>query len=360
VMTPKKTKLSETEIEESTNKVFVLYTFIKDKSSFNVQYRNNLARRLLQSETYGTEAERKLLTKLKRVGGADDFSKAVKMLNEYDARVSHTELFAQFLESKGLKKQNVEPLICSTAWPMTVRPHSFQLSRNMETIFNYFNEFYIRSDKKKTVSLLSQYGRGELAFYTGSREFLLAGVTEFQLVLLPMIDGKGVTIQHLVDESHLQIEEVKFQLSFLIKHKLLLIKNGEGEKETKPEDPETWLSTSVVTVNTGFKHASSKIMLQAVKTSMDVGSKGSTEGVTITEEEAKQIFKDYVVRTELCIVRVMKTRKIAKNVDVFTEVVKQLSKYFTVNKNIFKSACEGLVDQHVIKRRPQNEMEYLA
>jgi len=367
LLTRQKTRLSAPELEEEEKKLIILYIFLKDKESFQVQYKSNLARRLLHGETIGDDFETVFLEKLKKTGIVEDFMKATAMLNDMASRANMTTSFGEHLKKLGEKTIRVDPLLCSVNWPVTVRPQAFQISKRMDFIFQSFKDFYAKNSVKKTVILLHQYGKGELSFYTSKEEYILSG-SEYQLVLLPMITKDGVTLQHLMDETNLTLDEIKYQLAFLIRHSFIVGKNAEGSPEVNREDDKTWLATTTLTPNAGFKNKMKKIVLSLSKTDKEAARKAAAGGEggglgkaeATSEEEAQKIFDDHVVRSECIIVRVMKTRKVSTDTEVFSETAKLLKKYFPLNERVFKKAREKLIDEEILRRKSKTELEYLA
>jgi len=364
LLTPRKDRMGEKEFGDAQYISSVLYQFLKDKSTFQVMYRNNLARRLLSDETLGYDVEAGFLKLLKECGNVDEFIKASEMLNDVQLRDGFARDFTQYLVRRG-SKFNINPLVCSVNWPMSVRAQRFQISKDMEFIAQCFKEFYTKGASKKSVSLLHQYGKGEIGFFTGTQEYFLSG-SEYQLVLLPMIKKDGsVTLQRLADESFLTVEEVKYQLAFLIRYRFVLIKNPEGSPKASNEDRETWLPTTVVVPNQKFSHKQKRIVLKFSKADKEAGRKAqagaggdSSSAATVSEEEARQIFEDMVMRTEAVMVCVMKTRKSFSNRLLFSASVEMLQKYFPLNEKIFKRALEKLINDEILRRKGKGEVEY--
>jgi len=315
------------------------------------------------SETIGAENENLFLEKLKKTGSCEDFIKATAMLKEYREREEMSERFTDFMKTKGLPKCAVSPLLCSVQWPLNANNLQFRLPGKMAGIFDCFKEFYGRSSKKTQIIVLHQFGKGELLYSTGSNEFLMQA-TEYQLALLPLIDGKtGATLQHLMDLTSLPLVEVRVQLCFLIKHKLLLAKNGDAVADS----PASWNPTTVVSINTKFNHNTRKFSCITMKADeqqvrASTGASSAEEGddsTNMSQVEAEKRMDDFVMRTECIIVRVMKTRKNDVDENVFAETAKQLAKFFPVNRPIFKKACEKLVDDGLLKRN-KKDLEYIA
>jgi len=368
LLTPRKDRMGEKEFSDAEAMSVILYQFLKDKNTFQITYRSNLARRLLFDETLGYEVEGGFLKLLKDCGNVDEFVKASGMLNDVQLRDGFARDFSQYLVRRGTKC-SVNPLMCSVNWPMNVRNQRFQISKEMESIAQCFKEFYTRGESKKTVALLHQYGKGEISFYTGTQEYFLSG-TEYQLVILPLIKKDGsATLQRIADESLLTVEEVKYQLAFLIRYRFISIKNPEGTPKANHEDRETWLPDTVVVPNQKFSHKQKRIVLKFSKADKEAGRKATagaggeesaSSSATVSEEEARQIFEDMVLRTEAVMVCVMKTRKSFSNRLLFSASVEMLQKHFPLNEKIFKKALEKLINDEILSREGKGEVKYIG
>ena len=91
-------KLSETEVEQSLDRIVQLFSFLTDKDLFAEIYRNQLAKRLLNQRSASDDAEKLMIAKLNVQCGTQFTSKMEGMLNdlavgsdqksEFDARMS--------------------------------------------------------------------------------------------------------------------------------------------------------------------------------------------------------------------------------------------------------------------------------
>ena len=57
--------MSEDEVEETLDKVMMLFRYLQEKDVFEKYYKQHLAKRLLSGRTVSDDAERSLLVKLK-------------------------------------------------------------------------------------------------------------------------------------------------------------------------------------------------------------------------------------------------------------------------------------------------------
>jgi len=368
-LTVQKPPLSPEEIKKSEDKVMALYKLLKNKEAFQMDFRKGLTRRLLHSQVIDplAEAETSFLQMVADLGNSDELDKSRHMITDFVNFKSVSERFNEYLNSKSVKEFPIYPMLISAYWGINIRVNALHMTRRMEILFNHFKEFYTRNEKRKTVVILHSLGKGEVFFTTNKRTHSLSG-TEYQLVLLSMITCEGVTLKYLSDNCGILLEHVKEQLAFLIKHKLISIQNEEGAPKPELDKPETWLPTSVVKPNLDFtnKMVNIKLLAGRADAKRAAGKRAgasATEGgdpAVVSEEDQDIIFKDFVQRTECYIVRIMKARNNAPILQVFEETASQLAKHFPVNKHIFNSALEKVIDEGIVQRVDRVNLKYLA
>jgi len=224
-----KNPLSDTEREEKEKDFITIYEFVKSKKDFLDQYRANLARRLLRRETVGRDLEKAFLEKLKKTGTEESLTQCTTMLKDLMDSEDDSSKFADFAKAHGFAKCPVVPLLCSAAWPISSKARTYRLPEKMEAFAKLYQEFYLsttNSKNKKIVTLLDQYGRGDLIFHTPAKKYELSG-TEFHLMVLPLIrSSKVVSFKEIMEATSLTLDELRFQLAFLIKYGFILAKNG--------------------------------------------------------------------------------------------------------------------------------------
>jgi len=188
IMTAGKDRLDEKDREQAESTFITLFEFLKSKRDFLEQYRNGLARRLLRNETVGADIEAAFLDKLKKGRTEESLSFATNMLSDMAKRIEFASAFADFVKNRtGDSKCPVEPLLCSAAWPIKTVSQSYRLPDKMENYVRLFEQFFISTTSaqgKKTISILNQYGNGDVSFYSAGRKYELHG-TQIHLVVLP-------------------------------------------------------------------------------------------------------------------------------------------------------------------------------
>ncbi|CAN0366900.1 unnamed protein product [Ectocarpus sp. 8 AP-2014] len=91
-------KLGDAEVEEYLAKVVQLFSYLTDKDLFAEIYRNQLARRLLNSRSASDDMERLMIGKLKLKCGSQFTSKMEGMMNDLAIGGDHEAAFSAYLK----------------------------------------------------------------------------------------------------------------------------------------------------------------------------------------------------------------------------------------------------------------------
>jgi len=355
-----KERLGEAEREQAEKDFITLYDFVKSKKDFLDQYRANLARRLLKNETIGTQFEITFLEKLKKTGTEESLSQSTTMLNDIAKREEFASKFVEYAKNQGMAKCPVEPLLCSAAWPISSKARTYKLPDKMDAYAQLFQKFFTattNSTDKKVVTLLHQYGRGEIAFHTPTKKYELSG-TESHLIVLPMIKSScTTTFQQIMDATSLNMDELRMQLAFLIKYGFILIRNNKalGLPECNKELRSSWVPQTEMKANQKFMHKTkTKITIALTK-----DAHAEAPPANVSKDEIKEAFDGYVKIAGANIVRIMKTRKDFVVNELFSETVKAVSRWFSVDRRLFSTSLSELIDQEIIAREG-NTVRYIA
>merc|ERR1740139_948720 len=92
-------KLSETEVEDSLDRVVQLFSYLTDKDLFAEIYRNQLAKRLLNQRSTSDDAEKLMIAKLKMQCGTQFTSKMEGMLADLAVGSEQRTEFEQRMRS---------------------------------------------------------------------------------------------------------------------------------------------------------------------------------------------------------------------------------------------------------------------
>ncbi|CAN0404420.1 unnamed protein product, partial [Hapterophycus canaliculatus] len=91
-------RLSLPQVEEYLAKVVQLFSYLTDKDLFAEIYRNQLARRLLNSRSASDDMERLMIGKLKLKCGSQFTSKMEGMMNDLAIGGDHEAAFSKHLK----------------------------------------------------------------------------------------------------------------------------------------------------------------------------------------------------------------------------------------------------------------------
>jgi len=300
---------------------------------------------------------------MKKVKGEDLLSQAESMIHDVQKMDDQSRAFNDFVNSRdGLRGQktklSVVPLLCSSAWPIKLMNQTIQLPPLMDTYAKLFTEFFdatSNADKKKSLTLMHQYGRSELSFL----KYKLNG-TEFHLIILPLIKCSGIiSLKQLVDATHLHLEDIKSQIAFLIHNNIILGKNDEksGAAKFDKKNRDTWSESTLIKANAKFVHPkNAKEFTIAVKK-----DERSTQAAAVTKEDISAAFEGYKLCSEANMVRIMKTRKDFSVNELFSSTMKDVARWFDMNRKIFDAALSDLIDQEIIARNESGDkVQYIA
>jgi len=359
IMIPSKEHLENKDREEAESMFITLFGFLKSKRDFLEQYRNGLARRLLRNDTVGMLIESAFLEKIKKGRTEDSLTFSTNMLLDIGKREDVSRRFSEFVTSHGESKCPVDPLLCSSSWPIKTVTQNYHMPEKMEMYVDLFQKFYETNfgDRgKKTVSLLHQYGTGDISFYSGGKKYELHG-TQIHLIVLPMIrSSKLVTFKDIVDKTLVSLDDLKNNMAYLLVHGFVLAKNPDDKAKFDRNDRSTWLPETLLKASPKFSHPKLREFTIAVKRE----DRASEAASTISKEELKAAFDNYVMVAEANIVRIMKARRDLGVNDLFSETVKAVNRWFSLDKRIFTKALSELVDQEIVSREEGGKMKYIA
>jgi len=89
-------KMSEAETEAYLTKLVKLFSYLEDKDLFGEIFRNQLAKRLLNSKSASDDMEKTMISKLKADVGAQFTSKMEGMMNDLTTGLEHKKKFDDF------------------------------------------------------------------------------------------------------------------------------------------------------------------------------------------------------------------------------------------------------------------------
>ncbi|CAK9005115.1 Cullin-1 (OsCUL1) (OsCUL1-1) [Durusdinium trenchii] len=355
-------KLSESEVEDNLERCVQLFSYLSDKDLFCEVYRNQLAKRLLNSRSASDDAERSMISKLKLRCGAqytarlegmvkdlltgDDFKKSFKehvatnaasLLGDKDVKLS-----AQG-SGECVTVGNIEfsvDVLTTGHWP-SYKMVNIVLPREFDDCMDVYKKFYASKTSHRCLKWVFSLGNATVraAF---KRPYDIQ-VTTLQAVALLAFNGvpddQWVSLQEIMGQLNLEEEVAK-----RVMHSLSCSKHKVLEKEPKSKGISR---DDKFRVNAKFQSPMRKIRIPMA--SLD------------QSHNPKRVQEDRSIAIEAAVVRIMKARKRMNHTALITEVLAQLH-FFKPAISQVKRRIEHLIDREYLERDEEeaNVYKYLA
>lgn len=226
--------LSEAEIEVQLDKIVLLFSYTQDKDIFSEIYRNQLAKRLLNSKSASDEMERVMIGKLKLKCGTQFTSKMEGMLNDLSVGADHQAQFDAHCSATGVlgKIEMQVNVLTNGNWPTFKVFDSIFLPPIMLKCVKSFQEYYEEKTSHRRLSW--QYAHGQVflrACFGGGKNVYEIQVTTLQAaVLLYFASGleKLMSMEDIQKMTNIPDEVLKRLLHSLACGKFRILKRSSG------------------------------------------------------------------------------------------------------------------------------------
>ncbi|KAJ3321345.1 hypothetical protein HDV06_004449 [Boothiomyces sp. JEL0866] len=324
----KGSKINEdNEIEDLLNGAMTIFKFIEDKDVFQKFYTKNLAKRLVNSTSASDDAEASMISKLKEACGYEYTSKLQKMFGDMSVSKDLNSEFREKMETSH-GKQDIDFSILvlgSGSWPLYAPTSAFNIPQDLIKPYERFLAYYQSKYQGRKLVWLTHLSKGELKtnYLPGNKTYTLQVSTYQMGILLPFNTALTYSWDELLQTTGLNPETLQGNLSLLVKAKILT----ESDKK--------------YTLNDGFKSKKLKVNLNiAIK----------SEQKQESDETHKTIAKDRELVIQAAIVRIMKTRKTMKHVQLVQEVIAQVQTRFKPQIPDIKRCIDILFEKEYIER----------
>eukprot|EP00752_Nemacystus_decipiens_P005718 g5175.t1 len=338
-------KLSDAEVEEFLAKVVQLFSYLTDKDLFAEIYRNQLARRLLNSRSASDDMERLMIGKLKLKCGSQFTSKMEGMMNDLAIGGDHEAAFGKYLkdgqESGKIDVEKIDfnvQVLTTGYWP-AYKPMEVTLPPIMKKCTEVFRKYYDETTTHRRLGWSHTLGNVTIrAKYNKSYDLQ---VTTLQACCLMVFSEEPNTLVlgEVSQRLHLPDDTVKRILHSLSCGKYKVLKReGEGGSIK---------ATDKFAFNSSFSCPLRKLRIPMA----------SLE----ESHNPKRVEEDRGIAIEAAIVRIMKARKTIGHPQLVAEVLSQLS-FFRPNPKVIKARIHGLIEREYLERDPNqaNHYSYLA
>ncbi|ORX60862.1 Cullin-domain-containing protein [Piromyces finnis] len=333
-----KVTMNEDEIESKLDNVIILFKYLDDKDIFQKFYSKILAKRLIYGTSISEELEENMINKLKLSCGVEYTNKLQRMFTDINVCKDINYNFKEYLNSKN-SKQTVDSnilVLTSGSWPLSNSNITFQIPVELEYNINQFTEFYQKEHNGRKLTWLYQLSKADVRLYTESKRYEL-NMTLYQVAILLLFNnGDSFTINEIVNQTQLPLNEVSRFLKTFIDLNLL-------------EAPNTDSLDTVVTFNKNFTNKRTKI-----KIGMAADNNQESEITRQAVDNDRKLFLQAVI------VRIMKSKKQLQHTLLIKEVIEQSKSRFVPYIPAIKQAIEQLIDKQYIERVNNDFYAYIA
>ncbi|XP_071069526.1 cullin-4B-like [Dasypus novemcinctus] len=331
---------TDEELEELLDKIIIIFRFIYGKDVFEAFYKKDLAKRLLLGKSASVDAEKSMLSKLKKECGTAFTNKLQGMFKDMELSKDIMIQLKHYMRSHNIPG-NIEltvNILTTSFWPVYV-PKEIQLPREMEKLQENFKNFYLSKHSGRKLQWQSTLGHCVLRaeFKKGKKELQ---VSLFQtLVLLMFNEGDEFSLEEIKATTGVEDRELRRTLQSLAcgRAKVLI-------KIPKSRDVEDGDKFSC---NEEFKHKLFKIKINQIQ------MKEPIEERAVTTE---RVFQDRQYQIDAAIVRIMKIRKTLNHNVLVTELYNQLK--FALKPSDLKKRIESLIERDYMERDKENSNQY--
>ncbi|RCH98771.1 cullin-3 [Rhizopus azygosporus] len=336
---------SEDEVDDVLDNTITLFRYLQDKDVFERYYKQHLAKRLLLNRSISDDAERSMLSKLKRECGYQFTNKLEGMFNDIRLSADMNGQFKDYLEKNDerLPLDVSVTVLTSTFWPMNLSTSPrCTMPPQLLTACESFEKFYFGRHNGRRLTWQPQMGTADVRAHFTKSKHLLNISTYAMMVLLQFNQHDSLSWNELKSLTQIADADLRRTLQSLActKYKILI-------KSSKGRDV---LDDDTFSFNAGFTCNLTRIKIQAVASKVENDSERKNTQDKVDEERKHQI--------EAAIVRIMKDRKTMEHNLLIAEVTKQLSSRFMPSPLMIKKRIEALIDREYLERSTEDRRAY--
>mmetsp|Transcript_8776 Transcript_8776/g.25246 ORF Transcript_8776/g.25246 Transcript_8776/m.25246 type:complete len:742 (+) Transcript_8776:140-2365(+) len=327
-------KLSESEVEDSLEKIVQLFSYLTDKDMFAEIYRNQLAKRLLSQRSTSDDAEKTMIAKLKLQCGTQFTSKMEGMLADLAVGSEQRSEFEQRRQQMDTKLDFTVQVLTTGFWP-TYKSPEVTLSDDMSNCLEIFKEWHDQKHQKRKLKWIFSQGNASVRGTFGKKSYDMQVTTLQAIALSAMNDGVTRTFTELAQKLNLDEPILKPLMHSLSCGKYKVLAKTPASNKINTTDK--------------FK-ANPKFTSNMRKIRIPMASLDSTVNT-------KKVEEDRSIAIEAAIVRIMKARKTLQHQQLLSEVLAQLS-FFNPNPRVVKKRIEALIEREYLERSKDNAHVY--
>jgi hypothetical protein len=314
-----------------------LFRFVHGKAVFEAFYKKDLARRLLMGRSASNDAERSMLTRLKNECGAGFTHNLEAMFKDMDLSRDEMASYNQLLEDRGESRASLDlgvNVLSASSWP-TYPDVPINIPPSIMKVMSDFEKHYgtKHNGRKLTWKHALAHCQLKAKFSKGNKELVVSGFQAIVLLLFNDLPSNGIlSYRDIQASTGLSDAELQRTLQSLACAKYRVLTKSPKGREVNPTD--------TFAFNANFQDPKLRIKINQIQ-------------LKETKEENKEthqrVAADRHYETQAAIVRIMKSRKTIRHVELISEVIKATKSRGVldpadIKKNIEKYAPPFLSD----------------
>ncbi|XP_018008154.1 cullin-2 [Hyalella azteca] len=334
--------LSEGEVDDKLTHCITIFKYVEDKDVFQKFYSRHLAKRLIHQQSVSMDLEESMINKLKSACGYEFTSKLHRMFTDMTLSESQNQKFSEFLKDNKLSLDTnfAINILQAGAWPLgtTSLGFSMALPLELEKPLQYFEKFYHSSFNGRKLTWLHHLSQGELKCCFTSRTYIITMVSYHVVIMLLFQKTDSMKLSELTEATKFTSDGFSRFLQPLLDSKLLVTDSKELTDD------------SVISLN--LKYSNKRFKFRIAMAQVKEQQQQEVAAAHSSVEEDRKMY------LQAAIVRIMKTRKLARHTDLVQEVISQSKGRFAPQVPMIKKCIELLLDKQYIERSNSNHDEY--
>lgn len=344
---------TDDEIETKLDAVMTLFRYLHEKDVFEKYYKIHLSKRLLESKSANSDAERSFISKMKNECGYLYTSKMEVMFKDVKMSEESSGQFLEYVANQGIDMRGIElrvSVLTTLSWPIANNPINgngtaipmCNLPPDAQHATSEFEKFYLGKHNGRVLTWQKDTGSSEIRgrFQNGAKEVDIVASTHAMCVLMLYNDKDTLTFKELLDTTQINEDELKRIMQSLSLTKYKILTKSPATKEVNAED--------TFTFNERFNSRSRRVKIQMIAAPRE----------KVEKQMRARIDDDRKPLIEAAIVRVMKANRIMEHNKLIVEVTNQVMSRFQPNPQDIKRRIESLVEREFLERKEDQREFY--
>ena len=324
-----------------------MYGYIDKKDVFERDYQHYLANRLLMDQSKSGHSETAMIAKLSTQCGYGWPRKLQGMFSDVQ---QSQEMMVRFHDHYNAKEQagmSLNVTVCTTGFWPGKPPPPCKMPPELSLPCEQFRQYYLKTLQNNGERKLQWHmGQGQaevrVTFSPKVRRTLIC--TTYQMVILMAFNSstKPISFRTLLDLTGTKHEDISDHLLSLIHPKVKVLLKKPNVKFLKESD--------LMKLNPKFSSKVLRLQIPLMRGTVDVQKRGDEEDTAIRRQ--RECLMDGAI------VRICKTRKKLRHVELVGQVMKQLSARFTPDPQAIKKRIEVQIVTEYLRRSEEDRSVY--